>query len=312
MRAISVQEFGEPEVMKCAEVELPAPGPGEARVRVEAAGINPVDTYIRAGTYGRLPDLPYTPGRDGAGVVLEVGPDYDGPPVGERVYLVESVTGTYAQETICKQSQLYPLPAEATFSQGAAIGIPCTTAYYALFFKGLARPGQRVLIHGGSGGVGLAAVQLAHALGMTVVATAGTEEGRDLILENGGDVALPHSESSFAGPYDLIVEMLANKNLDRDLDMLKPRGRVVVVGNRGPTEVDARKTMTRDLTICGLALVNATAEERVQAQAAIGAGLANGTLKPVIREEMSLEDAPLAHKLVMEPGAGGKIVLLTQ
>ena len=311
MRAISVQEFGGPEVMNCTEVELPAPGPGEARVRVEAAGINPVDTYIRSGAYGRLPDLPYTPGRDGAGVVLEVGPDYDGPPVGERVYLVESVTGTYAQEAICKQSQLYPLPAEATFSQGAAIGIPYTTAYYALFFKGLARPGQRVLIHGGSGGVGLAAVQLANALGMTVIATAGTEEGRDLILGNGGEVALPHSESSFAGPYDLIVEMLANKNLDRDLDMLKPRGRVVVVGNRGPTEVDARKTMTRDLTICGLALVNATAEERVQAQAAIGAGLANGTLKPVIREEMSLEDAPLAHKLVMEPGAGGKIVLLT-
>lgn len=311
MRAISVQEFGGPEVMNCTEVELPAPGPGEARVRVEAAGINPVDTYIRSGAYGRLPDLPYTPGRDGAGVVLEVGPDYDGPPVGERVYLVESVTGTYAQEAICKQSQLYPLPAEATFSQGAAIGIPYTTAYYALFLKGLARPGQRVLIHGGSGGVGLAAVQLANALGMTVIATAGTEEGRDLILGNGGEVALPHSESSFAGPYDLIVEMLANKNLDRDLDMLKPRGRVVVVGNRGPTEVDARKTMTRDLTICGLALVNATAEERVQAQAAIGAGLANGTLKPVIREEMSLEDAPLAHKLVMEPGAGGKIVLLT-
>ena len=85
----------------------------------------------------------------------------------------------------------------------------------------------------------------------------------------------------------------------------------MVVGNRGPTQIDARKTMTRDLTICGIALVNATPEERAQAQAAIGAGLANGTLKPVIREEMPLEEAPLAHKLVMEPGAGGKIVLLT-
>ncbi len=311
MKAISVQQFGDPEVMKVSEVELKSPGPGEARVRVEAAGVNPVDTYIRSGAYGRLPDLPYTPGRDGAGVVLEVGPDYQGPPVGERVYMVESITGTYAQEAICKESQLFSLPNEASFSQGAAIGIPYTTAYYALFFKGLAKPGQRVLIHGGSGGVGLAAIQLARSLGMTVVATASTEEGRDLILEHGGEVALPHAESSFAGPYDLIIEMLANKNLDRDLDMLKPRGRVVVVGNRGPTEIDARKTMTRDLTICGIALVNATQEERAQAQAAIGAGLANGTLKPVIREELPLEEAPVAHKLVMEPGAGGKIVLLT-
>ena len=311
MKAISVQQFGDPEVMKVCEVELPSPGPGEARVRVEAAGVNPVDTYIRSGAYGRLPDLPYTPGRDGAGVVLEVGPDYQGPPVGERVYMVESITGTYAREANCKESQLFRLPHEASFSQGAAIGIPYTTAYYALFFKGLARPGQRVLIHGGSGGVGLAAIQLAKGLGMTVVATASTEEGRNLILEHGGEVALPHAESSFAGPYDLIIEMLANKNLDRDLEMLKPRGRVVVVGNRGPTEIDARKTMTQDLTICGIALVNARPEERAQAQAAIGAGLANGTLKPVIREEMPLEEAPLAHNLVMEPGAGGKIVLLT-
>ncbi|MFA5504583.1 MAG: NADPH:quinone reductase [Vulcanimicrobiota bacterium] len=309
MRAIKVEQFGPPEVMQCGEVTLASPGPGQARVRIEAAGVNPVDTYIRSGAYGRLPELPYTPGRDGSGVVVEVGPDYDGPPVGQRVYLVESLTGTYAEETLCNQSQLYPLPDEANFAQGAAVGIPYTTAYYALIFKGLARPGQRVLIHGGSGGVGLAAVQLAVGLGLQVVATAGTEEGRELILQQGADVALPHADSSFAGPYDLIIEMLANQNLNRDLDMLKPRGRVVVVGNRGPTELDARKTMTQDLTICGIALTNATAEERAQAQAAIGAGLAHGTLRPVIREEMALEEAPQAHQLVLESGALGKIVL---
>ena len=310
MKAIRVEKFGDPDVMKCSDVELRAPGPGEAKVRVEAAGVNPVDTYIRSGAYGRLPELPYTPGRDGAGVVVEVGPDYSGPAVGERVYLVESVTGTYAQEAICKESQLYPLAREVSFSQGAALGIPYTTAYYALFHRGEARPGQRVLIHGGSGGGGLAAIQLARGLGMSVVGTASTEEGRELILEHGAEIALPHAESSFAGPYDLIIEMLANKNLDRDLDMLKPRGRVVIVGNRGPTEIDARKTMKNNLDIRGLALVNANHEERVQAQAAIVAGLMNGTLQPVVREEMPLEEAPQAHRLVMESGAYGKLVLV--
>jgi NADPH:quinone reductase len=311
MKAIRVVQFGDPNVMTCGEVKLRAPGPGEAKIRLEAAGVNPVDTYIRSGAYGRLPELPYTPGRDGAGVVVEVGPDYNGPAVGERVYLVESVTGTYAQESICKESQLYPLAEFASFAQGAAVGIPYTTAYYALFHRGEAQPGQRVLIHGGSGGVGLAAIQLAASHGMTVVATASTEEGRELILEQGGEIALPHSESSFAGPYDLIIEMLANKNLDRDLDMLKPRGKVVVVGNRGSTQIDARKTMKSNLDIRGLALVNATPEERAQAQAAIGTGLRNGTLRPVVREEMPLEEAPQAHRLVLEPGAYGKIVLVT-
>jgi NADPH2:quinone reductase len=311
MKAIRVEQFGEPDVMKCAEIELRAPGPGEAKVRVEAAGVNPVDTYIRSGVYGRLPELPYTPGRDGAGVVIAVGPDYNGPAVGERVYMVESVTGTYAQETICKESQLNSLPEAASFAQGAAVGIPYTTAYYALFHRGQALPGQRVLIHGGSGGVGLAAIQLASSFGLSVVATASTDEGRELILEQGAEIALPHAESSFAEPYDLIIEMLANQNLDRDLDMLKKRGTVVVVGNRGPTQIDARKTMKNNLDIRGLALVNATPEEKVQAQAALGAGLANGTLQPVVREEMSLEEAPQAHRLVMESGAYGKIVLAT-
>ena len=176
MRAIVVHEFGPPEVMKLENAPEPAPGPGQVTIRVHAAGVNPVDTYIRAGAYARKPNLPYTPGTDVGGVVHAVGADVTRVRVGDRVY-GHAAIGGYAEVALCEAWQVHPLPPGSSFQQGAAIGVPYATAWRALLMRAQARPGETVLVHGASGGVGTAAVQIARAQGMRVIGTAGTRRG---------------------------------------------------------------------------------------------------------------------------------------
>ena len=318
MNAIVIREFGAPAVMKVEEVPDPAPAAGQVLIRVKAAGVNPVDTYIRSGVYARKPTLPATPGMDVGGVVEAVGAGVTRVRPGDRVYAF-LITGGYAQLALADEWQVRPLPDRASFGQGAAIGVPCTTAWLGLFHRGSAKPGETVLVHGASGGVGLAAVQLARAAGLRVVGTAGTDEGLEAVRGAGAHAALNHRSPNYLddlpavtdgrGP-DVVLEMLANVNLDRDLDIIAPRGRIVVIGNRGRTEIDARKTMAKDATIQGLMLFNATREELNEAHAALVAALETGTLAPVIGRELPLADAPAAHEAVMSPGAAGKIVLV--
>ena len=180
MKVIRVEEFGDPEVMKLAEVPDLQPGAGEVLVRVHAAGVNPVETYIRAGTYARKPALPFTPGNDGAGVVEAVGEGVTEFQPGDRVYLAGSSSGTYAEFALCNTAQVNRLPEKVSFAQGAAMGTPYATAYRGLLQRGEAQPSESVLVHGASGGVGTAAVQLGSAHGMRVFGTAGTERGRAL------------------------------------------------------------------------------------------------------------------------------------
>ncbi len=318
MNAIVIREFGAPAVMKVEEVPDPAPAAGQVLIRVKAAGVNPVDTYIRSGVYARKPTLPATPGMDVGGVVESVGAGVTRVRPGDRVYAF-LITGGYAQLALADEWQVRPLPDRASFGQGAAIGVPCTTAWLGLFHRGRARPGETVLVHGASGGVGLAAVQLARAAGLRVVGTAGTDEGLEAVRGAGAHAALNHRSPNYLdelpavtdgrGP-DVVLEMLANVNLDRDLDIVAPRGRIVVIGNRGRTEIDARKTMAKDATIQGLMLFNATREELNEAHAALVAALETGTLAPLIGRQLPLADAPAAHEAVMSAGALGKIVLV--
>jgi NADPH2:quinone reductase len=319
MKAIRVAHFGAPEVLQAAEVPDPRPGPGEVVVRVKAAGVNPVDTYIRAGGHGYKPALPYTPGSDAAGLVEAVGEGVTRVKPGDRVYTARTLSGAYAELALCAQSQVHALPEAASFAQGAALGVPYGTAYRALFQRGRARTGERVLVHGGSGGVGTAALQLCRLRGLRAAATAGTARGRALALEQGAQAAFDHSAPGYEPAIrewtggrgcDLIVELLANVNLRRDLELLAPRGRVVVVGSRGTVELDPRAAMTLDADILGMSLFNATPEELDEAYAAIGAGLAARALSPVIGAELPLAEAARAHERVMTPGAHGKIILV--
>ncbi|MBI2901986.1 MAG: NADPH:quinone reductase [Candidatus Methylomirabilis oxyfera] len=319
MNAIRVHEFGAPEVMRLEKVPEPRPGAGQVLVRVKAAGVNPVDTYIRSGMYPRKPALPYTPGADGAGTIESVGEGVKRVAVGDRVYTAGSITGSYAEHTLCHESQVHPLPNPISFTQGAAVNVPYATAYRALYQISHALPGEWVLVHGASGGVGVAALQLARAAGMTIIGTAGTEKGRKLVAAQGAHHVVDHHAPDYLERVldltgkrgvDVILEMLANVNLGKELSVLAQRGRVVVIGSRGTVEIDPRDTMMRDASILGMSLFNVPDRERASIHAALVAGLENGTLRPVVGQEIPLADAPRAHHAVMEPGAYGKIVLI--
>jgi NADPH:quinone reductase len=318
MRAIRVHEFGGPEVMKLETVPDPIAGAGQVVVRVRAAGVNPVDTYIRSGTYANKPPLPYTPGSDGAGEIESVGTGVTEWKAGDRVYVAAPHAGTYAERVVCAASQAHRLPAHVTFAQGAALGVPYATAYRALFHRAHAKPGETVLVHGATGGVGLAAVELAHARGFRVIGSGGTDAGRAAVRERGADVTVNHRAANYTDDItkatggrgvDVIIEMLANVNLDRDLSLLAKHGRVVVVGNRGRIEINPRDAMGRDAAILGMTLFNATEPDLFEIHAALVAGLENRSLVPMVGREMPLADAPRAHEAVMQPGALGKIVL---
>jgi len=318
MKAIRVHEFGEPEVMHLEDVPELTPGPAEVVVRLHAAGVNPVDAYIRSGLYRPNLKLPYTPGLDGAGIIKAVGSDVKHRQVGQRVYVAWSLSGTYAEEVLCKEFQTHPLPAAISFGQGAAIGVPYGAAYRALFQRAHAVAGESVLIHGASGGVGMAAVQLARAAGLRVIGTAGTEEGEALVLTQGAHHVLNHRSSGYlervqeltcGKGVDVILEMLANVNLDHDLGLLATGGRVVVIGSRGRVEIDPRTAMGKEAAILGMTLYNASENELASMHAAFCEGLENGTLRPVVSRELTLGDAAAAHHAVMEASTFGKIVL---
>jgi NADPH2:quinone reductase len=316
MKTIRVKAFGGPEVLELAQLPDLHPGPGQVLVRLAAAGVNPVETYIRSGQYPRLPELPYTPGGDGAGVIFRTGPGVPASlSAGQRVWLSGSVSGTYAEAALCEAGQVHPLPDRVTFAQGAALGVPYPTAYRALFPRGGARPGETVLIHGATGGTGLAAVQLARMFGLRVLATGGSDAGRQMLATQGAEVfdhtsaTLPEDIAKKTGGVNLIVEMLANANLARDLTMLAKGGRVAVVGSRGPVEINPRDAMMREADIRGVMLFSATPAESAEAWAAIDAGLESGALAPLIGEEIPLAEAPRAHAAVMGRGHVGKVVL---
>lgn len=317
MRAIVVNDYGPPDVMRIREVATPEAGPSQVLARIEAAGVNPVDTYIRSGQYAVKPPTPFTPGKDGAGVVEAVGTAVSGIKPGDRVYLAGSVTGTYAEFAVCEAGQVRPLPDNVSFEEGAGVFVPYATAWRGLFEKAAAMAGETVLVHGASGGVGIAAIQWAKHAGLRVVGTAGSPAGLKLVADQGADLVFDHSRQGYlqeiaaaTGGVEIVLEMLANVNLVNDFEVLKMFGRIVVIGNRGSLEFNPRLTMGKDASIHGLALFNAPPATMERIHAAIHEGLAEGYLKPVVGKKFSLEEAPAAHIEVIESKASGKIVLL--
>jgi NADPH:quinone reductase len=323
MKAIRAHQFGPPHVLQFEDVPDPKPAAGQVLVQIKAAGVNPADTYVRSGAYALLPTLPYVPGGEGAGTIVEVGENVRARKTGERVYVTGTVSGplqgTCAELAVCAVSQVQPLPERVSFAEGAAVHVAYATAYRSLFQRADARPGEWVLVHGASGGVGIACLQLARAHGLRVIGTAGTERGRHLVSTEGAHHVLDHSKPDYLAEVmaiteghgvDLVMEMLTNVNLDRDLGVVALRGRIVVIGNRGTVEINARQAMVRDATIHGMVLWNTPEHEMAGIQAALGAGLANGSLRPVVGREIPLKEAARAHEAVMSSGAHGKIVLV--
>jgi NADPH2:quinone reductase len=319
MRTILVREFGGPDVLKMDEIPTPKPAAGQVLMRIHAAGVNPYDTYMRSGTYSIKPPLPYTPGSDGAGVVELLGEGVSAVKPGDRVYSAGTLTGAYAEFAVALESQVHPLPAKLTYAQGAGVWVPYGTAYHALHQRVRARAGETLLIHGASGGVGIAALQIARGLGLTVMGTAGTESGLELVRREGAHHTFNHTRAGYAEQIlaatggvgvDIILEMLANVNLGQDLKLLAPEGRVVVIGSRGDVTISPRDLMTRRGSIHAFTLWGVTPAEQEEIHAGLGAGLENGTLRPMVRKELPLAEAPRAHKEILEPGSLGKIVLV--
>jgi len=322
MQAILVREFGDASVLNLETITVPPISEAtDVLVRVEAVGINPVETYIRAGKMEEaMPALPYTPGQDGAGIVVAIGEAVTKVKVGDRVFIAGSKSGTYAQYSVSDETQVYPLPAPITFEQGAALHIPYKTAFISLS-RAHARPGQTLFVHGGSGGVGVASIQFARAMGLKVIASAGTPEGLAFVKELGAHYAVNHREDGYIqqvldytggqGP-DIILEMAADKNLANDMQMINPHGVIVVIGCRGPNEIDARQLMAKNATIKGVLLLVLSTEERIETFAAIVSGLENGTLRPVIAKSYPLLNASQAHVDIMDHSLGshGKLILL--
>jgi len=320
MKAIRVHEYGGPANMRLEEVPDPSPGPRQLVITVKAAGINPIDTYIRSGTYAKKkPPLPYTPGFDAAGIVEAVGSDVRRFKAGDRVFINGNISGAYAEKTLCEDENVFHLPEHLSFAQGSGVWVPYATAQQALHQVAKARAGETLLVQGASGGVGSACVQTARAMGLRVIGTAGTEKGRDMLRDLGVHAALDHHAKDLTtqvlnvtegrGP-DIIVEMLANVNLARDLGMVAHRGRIVVIGNRGTIEINPRDAMSKDASIHGMLLLNATPEETQRISAGLMAGLENRTLTPVVGRQYPLDQAPKAHEDILAPGALGKIVLI--
>ncbi len=320
MKAIRVHQFGGPSNMSIEEVEEPRAASHQLVIAVKAAGVNPIDTYIRSGTYARKkPPLPYTPGFDAAGVVETVGPDVRRFKPGDRVFVRGNVTGAYAEKALCDEETVYSLPDHLSFEQGSGVWVPYATAHQAIFHMARAHAGETLMVHGASGGVGTACVQTAQALGLRVVGTAGSEPGRQMLRQHRIHAVLDHHATDLPtqvlnategrGP-DIIIEMLANVNLARDLNMIAHRGRVVIIGNRGTIEINPRDAMSRDASILGMMLLNATPDEVIRIGAGVAAGLENKSLNPIVGRTFSLDQAPQSHEAVLSPGALGKIVLI--
>lgn len=320
MKAIVIDRFGEPEVMVLKEVPDPRPAAGQVLVRLKAAGVNPVETYQRAGSHGYSSrPLPFTPGADGAGVVEAVGDGAVGVRPGDRVYTCGSLTGTYAELCLCAATQVRPLPAALSFEQGACLWVNYGTAYRALFQRGAARAGDTALVHGATGGVGVAAVQWARVRGVRVVGTYGSAAGEWLLAAQGIELRFDHKSPGHAQQVldatggkgvDVVVEMLANVNLEADLGLLARGGRVVIVGSRGDTQITPRMLMAREADVRGLMLGMASEAEIAEIHAATAAGIESGAIRPVIQKSLPLSQAPAAHRAVMEAPSGGKIVLV--
>ncbi len=318
MKVIQVREFGEPENLELVDQARPVPGEGEILIQVEAIGVNPVDTYIRAGIYPILPKLPYIPGKDVCGIISAFGEGVTGWLVGDRVYSSGTRSGGYAEYALCGEEQVFQLPENMSFQEGAAVGVPGAAAWRALFVRGEGKSGDRVLVHGASGSVGLTAIQLAKAAGMEVHGTAGNERGLEVIRELGVDHYYDHRNTDYCEKiedncgegFNLILEMLANVNLEHDLGFLAPHGRVVIIGSRGRIEIDPRAIMGKETEIRGMSLFNCSAAEMAVAQTGLYDAMVKGNYKPVISKTMPLSDAALAHRQVMEHGNCGKILLL--
>jgi NADPH2:quinone reductase len=318
-RAFVAHEHGDLSKLKVEDVPIPQPKENEVLIRIHAAGVNYVDKYIIEGSFGDdFGKLPLTGGLDGAGEVEAAGSKATRFKKGDRVFIHSHVrTGTFAQYGVFPEGSIFPLPSNISFEQGAAIGVSYFTAYRALFQVKKQKEPKIVLVHGASGGVGSAAVQLAKQAGLTVYGTAGSDAGQKVVKQAGADFVLNHNEKDYAkkipaGGIDLIIELHAEKNLPKDLELIGTKGTIIIVGSGGEVSIDPGQLVGTEASIAGIFTIKMDEKETAEAGAAIVKGLENGSLIPVIDAKFPLDKVGDAFaELTKDSGRKGKLVIET-
>lgn len=317
MRAVRYHEFGDADVLRVDEVERPSPSVDEVLVEMRAASVNPVDVMIRAGEYGQTP-LPTVPGGDGAGVVAAVGDAVDDVTEGDRVVvsgLDRAAGGTFAEYVAVPATKLAPLPEGVPFDVGGAIGNVGATAWTALTDVADVDPGDRVLVHGGAGGVGHVAVQLAATAGADVVTTAGSADARAHLEDLGAREVLSYDSATLAADVraatggvgvDTVLDHRLEEYLALDFDVLADGGQVVSLMGHVP-EANAEPFYRKELRVSALRMdahpVRTPMLERVVRL------VQRGDLTAVVADTYGFDDANQAHRAIRAGGYVGKLVV---
>ncbi len=320
MHAIRVHETGGPEVLRSEETPRPDPGPGQALVRVEAAGVNFIDIYQRSGIY-KLP-LPFTPGQEGAGVVEALGPGVEVVAPGDRVAWAGPL-GSYAEWAALPADRLVPVPAGVGAETAAAVMLQGMTAHYLSESTFPLKPGDRCLVHAAAGGVGLLLVQLAHRRGAYVIGTAGTEEKAERARAAGADAVVLYRERDFVAETKALTEgrgvhvvydSVGAATFVRGLDLLVPRGMMVLFGaSSGPVAAFDPQILNQTgslfLTRPTLGHYTLTREELLWRAGDVLGWVADGSLKVRIDRQVPLADAAKAQEALASRETSGKVLL---
>ncbi|MCF6377898.1 NADPH:quinone reductase [Nocardioides KLBMP 9356] len=335
MRAVVYTESGDASVLELVEREPAEPGPGEVRVRIVRAGVNPTDWKFRAGGMGELAFPEIVPGQDGAGVVDAVGPDVTDLAVGDRVWTMlaqhHRPGGTAQEQVVIPAERVTVLPASTSYDVGSSLGVPAVTAHRALTtsedgpdrLAPGALDGHIVLVAGGAGAVGNAAIQLARWAGATVISTVSSDEKGGLATAAGAHHVVNYRDGDTEAAIrdlapdgvDLVVEVAPAQNLDLDLAVIKPRGTIAVYANNGGDEVtiSVRRTFSTNARFQWVLLYTVGQEALRRAADDITAALADGAFGVGEDHGLPLHHYPLeqtadAHSAV-EGGAVGKVLI---
>jgi NADPH:quinone reductase len=321
MQAIQILTTGSADVLTLRDLPTPTPGPGEALIRIEASGVNFIDTYFREGRYQA--NLPYTLGQEAAGIVVAVSPDVTAFKPGDRVAWA-GVPGTYAQLAVAPANRLVPIPEGVSFHQAAAALIQGMTAHYLTHSTYPIQRGDEVLIHAGAGGTGLIFIQMAKARGARVFTTVSTEEKAALARAAGADEVILYTKEDFAAKIKeltsgrglpVVYDSVGKTTFEQSLQCLRPRGLMVLFG--GSSGAVPPFDLIRLSTLGSLYVTRPTMKDYVATRADLEArakdvfdGIANGTLKLRSEHIYPLADAAQAHRDLESRKTTGKLLLI--
>jgi NADPH:quinone reductase len=323
-RAILCRTLGPPEELSLEERPAASLGPGQARVRIMACGVNFPDTLMIQGKYQFKPPLPFVPGTEGAGIVSELAPGVAGWRVGDPV-ITRQRTGGYADEAVVPAAQLAALPQGWGFAEGASLLVANRTAHHALGERAQLKPGEVLLVHGAGGGVGLAAVEIGKLLGATVIATASTAEKLAAARSRGADHLINYADENFVEAVrgitngrgaDVVYDPVGGEVLTQSLRCIAWQGRVLIIGfaSGGISALAANRILIKGAAVIGVRAGEAARQNPASGEASLAqilAWAAAGHLRPHVSHKVPLERCAEAMRLLMERKAIGRVVLTT-